>query len=362
MWKESVYKFSSFDSMKVLAWQDNLRNMYEWSEGKDVKLMAPVSVTVDPTNICNVNCHWCIWKDFRKENPITMPKNQLLEMPKFLKEWGVKSVCVAGGGEPLLHPNIVDFFHALQENDLQVGLITNGIKLDDPEIREVVRDVCRWVGISVDAATSQTFQRVKKTLVGDFKKVIDNIAWLGKNKLPSGQPQIGLKFLIHHLNYGEMFQFADTAKTLGADDVHFRPVYLPGYNFSPGVRKTAEFHLREARKVLEDDNFHIYGILHKFERDWVRAIRFEKCRATPIAGFFAADGVFYNCCDRRGDKDLNLGKFYPYDKFLEKWGSKEHFEKVKHISPRACPRCTQTITNEIIEKVIIKDEMTINFV
>lgn len=362
MWKEWVYQYNSFNSLKVLAWQRELKNMSDWFKGEDVKLNPPVSVTVDPTNICNINCTWCIWKDFRASNPISVPKSQLLEMPKFLADWGVKSVCIAGGGEPLLHPAIVEFISLLKQEGLEIGLITNGLKLQDKVIREEVRTCCRWVGISVDAATADTYLKTKKTLVGNFKKVIDSIAWLAKNRVGVNRPQIGMKFLIHHLNYGEMYQFADLAKSLGANDVHFRPVYIPGYKFSPGVRKTAEFHLREARKSLESTDFHIYGIVHKFERDWHRAIRFEKCRATPIAGFFAADGIFYICCDRRGDKILNLGKFYPYDKFIERWGSKEHLEKVQHISPGACPRCTQGITNELIEKVIIDDEMTLKFV
>jgi len=156
-----------------------------------------------------------------------------------------------------------------------------------------------------------------------------------------------------------MYQFVDLAKSLGVDEVHFRPVYLPRYEFYPGPRKTAEWHLRESRKEFESDDFHIYGIVHKFDRGWMRAIRFEKCQATPLSGVFAADQIFYLCGDRRGDKLLNLGKYFPFDKFLEKWGSDEHKDKISRISPQACPRCSLCMTNEVIER---KGDMFLRFV
>lgn len=356
MWREWLYQYNSFNSIKVLAWREQLEEM---AKGK---LPVPVTVTVDPTNICNVNCIWCIWGDMRRASPTSIPDKVLLEMPDFLKSWGVKSVCIAGGGEPLIHPKIGEFILALAKNNLQIGVITNGLALEKEKLRQIIVDNCRWIGFSVDAATGNTYQLIKRPKVTNaFTRVMDNISWICRNRREKKRPQVGMKYLIHHNNYGEMYQFADMSKTIGADDVHFRPVFIPNYRFTKGVRKTAEFHLRESRKDLEDDNFKVFGIVHKFEREWTRAIRFQKCRATPIAGFFQADGKFSICCDRRGESETSLGKFYPYDEFKKKWGGKVHKELVEKIIPQTCPRCTQAITNEIIEKAIMKDEMTINF-
>jgi len=357
MWREWLYQYNSFNSLKVLAWREQLEQM---AEGK---IPVPVSVTVDPTNLCNVNCTWCIWADLKKKNPVSIPDKVLLAMPKFLADWGVKSVCIAGGGEPLMHPKITEFIEGLGKTGLSVGLITNGLALDDEKLRQVVVDVCRWVGFSLDAATAETYQRIKKPqLVNAFKRIQDNVVWVCRNRRERKRPQVGMKFLMHHMNYGEMYQFADMAKTFGGDEVHFRPVYIPNYRFTKGVRKTCEFHLRNARKDLEDENFRVFGIVHKFERYWERAIRFSKCKATPIAGFFLADGTFSICCDRRGDPEVSLGKYYPFEDFLKMWGSKEHKDLIDKIAPHDCPRCTQAITNELIEKAITADEMTLEFV
>lgn len=327
------------------------------------EIPAPVSITIDPTNICNVNCCWCIWDDFRRRKPTSIPDNVLLEMPEFLAKWGVKSVCVGGGGEPFCHPKITELLLGLHKNGISVGTITNGLAIEKEDVRKAVVETCRWIGFSVDAASPETYQKIKKPkLANTFNRVLENISWVCRNRRDKKRPQVGMKFVIHHLNYGEVYRFAELAKGLGADEVHFRPVFLPNYKFTKGVRKTVEFYLRESRKDLEDDNFKVYGIVHKFDKDWVRAIRFKKCRATPITGYFLADGTFSICCDRRDDPACNLGKYYPFEELTKKWGSKEHKDMIEKIVPQSCPRCTQTITNEVIEKVIIEDEMTYEFV
>jgi len=355
--KEWSTQYNSFNSLKVLAWREQLEQMARGG------FPPPVSVTVDPTNLCNVNCVWCIWGKFRKRKPVSIPDNVLLEMPQFLKQWGVKSVCIAGGGEPLVHPRITDFISELDNSALSAGLITNGLALKGDELRRIVAGTLRWIGISIDAATSKTYQKIKRPIsYKAFDKVLENVKWICEHRREERRPQIGAKFLIHDFNYKEIYQFVGMMKDLGVDDVHFRPVYIPHYHFTDRVTEEASMFLNKARDDFEDENFKVFGILHKFDETWVRAIRFKKCRATPIAGFFLADGTFATCCDRRDDPRMNLGEYYPFPQFLKKWGGEEHKKIVEGINPKYCPRCTQAITNEVIEKVIIEDRMTLEFV
>jgi len=355
MWKEWLNRYNPYNPMKALYWQKRLEQI---AQGE---IPVPITVWVDPANLCQANCFWCQFREYRRTKPVTMTASVLLSLPKSLEEWGVEGVVVGGAGEPLMHPKIVEFLEALKQTRLSVALETNGIKLRDEKIRAAVIDSCSWVRISLDAATPRTYLKVKKALVGSFQKVLDGVGLLVRER--NGKcPKITLTFLIHHTNYGEMYQFADMAKSFKVDEVHFRPVYLRNYRFTSGLRGTSEWHLRESRKELEGDDFHIYGIVHKFDREWQRAIRFKQCYATPLVGAFGADQIFYMCPDRRGDDLLNLGKFHPFEKFLARWGSDEHKDKISRISPPACPRCTQCITNEIIERVVLKGEMMLKFV
>jgi MoaA/NifB/PqqE/SkfB family radical SAM enzyme len=299
----------------------------------------------------------------RDKTPATIPDDVLLALPKFLKEWGTKSVCIGGGGEPFCHSRIADLILEFGRVGMPLGTITNGLALDTSGVRTAVLDVCRWIGFSVDSATAETHRLLKHPSIDDaFKRVCQNIEWLAGHRKEGRRPSITMKFCIHHLNYKEIYQFSKLAKELGADDVHFRPVYIPSYSFTDMVSEGARDLILKSRAELEDEHFHVYGIVHKFDKNWKRAIRFKKCRATPINSYFLADGTLALCCDRRDDRDLNLGSYFPFENVLQKWGSKEHKQKLAKINPQQCPRCTQCVVNEIIEKAIIQDDMCIEFV
>jgi hypothetical protein len=44
------------------------------------------------------------------------------------------------------------------------------------------------------------------------------------------------------------------------------------------------------------------------------------------------------------------------------WGNKKHFEIFKNIDPKKCPRCTQGISNEAFENVVIQDKCFSDFI
>jgi MoaA/NifB/PqqE/SkfB family radical SAM enzyme len=317
-------------------------------------------LTVDPTNLCTVNCKWCKNRDFRSQFGVSIPDGEFVSIPQSVAEWGVKAILLSGG-EPLLHPKITEFINGCGQAKLQIGLKTNAVGLSKPTLRKAVLSFCDWIGISVDAATANTYLKAKRAPANAFEKVIANVKWLVENRGETKKPRITMKFLIHHLNYGEMFAFADLGKNLGVDEIHYRPAYIPKYRFTRGVRKTAEYYLREARKNFEDVNFHVYGIVMKFEREWEKVVRFKKCCVTPISGVLAANGIFYLCADRRGDETLHLGPYTNFKELVSRWGSISHREKVNKILPQLCPKCGMCLYNEVIEHCIAGHEMALEF-
>jgi len=346
--------------VKAVAHRDRIRAAMEWVDGKSDVLPPPVTLTVDPTNLCNVNCQWCKTNDFRSQNGTSINDKRLLEIPDFLAEWKVPAV-VLSGGEPLLHPKIVPFLQALKKNGIQVGLKTNGVRLGSPEVRAAVLESCSWVGFSLDAATAETYLRAKRANPQAFQKIIENVKWLAENRNGAGKPRLTMKFLIHHSTFRDGYAFCDLAKQVGADEVMIRPVFLKNYSFSRGVKRTAQFFLREARLAFEDEKFKIYGLVSKMEREWDRAIRFKKCYASVLGGVLAADGKFYVCSDRRGDMEVAVRDWYPFDEFLSFWGSDEHREVVRAVQPQGCPKCSLSGVNEIAEECMPGDEMMLDF-
>ena len=80
-------------------------------------------------------------------------------MAKEFKELGVKAVVLIGGGEPMAHPEfgtIVDYFY---ENDIHVGVTSNGTLID--KYFDSLAYRTKWVRISVDAGCEEVFQQYR---------------------------------------------------------------------------------------------------------------------------------------------------------------------------------------------------------
>jgi MoaA/NifB/PqqE/SkfB family radical SAM enzyme len=117
-------------------------------------LPAPITVSIDPANVCNAKCLYCN-ADFilnKNRGEMLSPK-YLIQLAEFLHIWGVKGACLGGGGEALCNPYTGAFIKDLKEiYNIGVGIVSNGILIDKhPEL-----EYLDWIGVSVDAATPET--------------------------------------------------------------------------------------------------------------------------------------------------------------------------------------------------------------
>ena len=210
----------SFKSEKVLLYKDNLDGII------DGKLRPPIELSLDPCNACNLKCKWCNAWRVTGENKI-MSKEDLFWTIKEVADWGVKGVCMAGGGEPTLHPNLGEAIELCTAKGLESAIISNGLMWSD-ELIKVMAKHMRWIGVSVDSGKTETFRKEKG--IDGFDQVIDNIKQLVKerNKTKSNVG-ITFKFVIHMLNQAEIYDTCKLAKEIGVDSIHIRPVDFLAY-------------------------------------------------------------------------------------------------------------------------------------
>jgi MoaA/NifB/PqqE/SkfB family radical SAM enzyme len=300
--------------------------------------------------------------------PTDQTEEHLIKIVDFCKGWGVQSFCAAGGGEPLISSGTMGMLERIKYHNLDVGLITNGSLLTDEKIK-IIAASCRWVGVSVDAATDETFNHVKglPQSSGMFQKVIDNIRKLGK-AVADNETDLCMKFLIHPDNCNEIYGASLLAKQLGCKGIHIRPCGITNLTVTKGKEisfkgheKTIDEQIEKAHE-LSDDHFQVYAIRHKFNPDFSPLRKFKRCWAIPMTPTFGADGWMHTCFDMRGRDDLRMCKHNP-DPFdvLKFWNTPAHHELIKNIDIDKCCRCTFSLINEGIEKAIIKDKMIRNF-
>jgi len=371
-------RWNPFNSYKLLA------HVEEWRKIKrGDPVPAPILVTVDPTNRCNLNCEWCNAKYIRDKNKNELSSVMLMKIADFLPYWtdngGVKAVCIAGGGEPLMNPYTGKFIDRLVANGIEVGVVTNGLlmhRLLDPLSK------CTWVGVSVDAATNATYKKLKG---GDLDIVCDNIKLLNKysqdrkTQLAMDRPSYGIsfKYLLYKQNINEVYQAAALAKELGCKNVHFRPagtswdkVGSPKDAVAFNGSMIRQFDAQVSRAMnLNSTEFGVYGVTHKFNSQFEIANHFSKCYAAFMTAVFqppTEKGDCFTlglCCDRRGDENVELLHNHDDPTTIRlAWGSIDHWRIHDNIKVGKCPRCTYQPHNEIYEQVILKDSMTHKFI
>lgn len=382
-------RWNPFNSYKLLA------HVETWRKIKRGKPMPPpILITVDLVNYCNLNCKWCN-AEFVRKRKTRLSEKALDEIADFLPRWGcdnnkdtegVQAICVAGGGEPLMNPYAGKFIDRVVNNGVEVGVVTNGVLID--RFVDSLSN-CTWVGVSVDAATKETFNELKKPPSPDlFEQTINNIKILvdyskrHNNRLGWSHPAYGVsfKYLLYEDNIGEIYEATKLARDLGCKNIHFRPAGTTWDKIGTDEeiafsREQVELFNDQIARAMELDDmaFGVYGVTHKFNNQFERANYFEKCHAVfmtsviePPTDKDAPEDSFVVglCCDRRGDPKLELARnITDVNEINRLWGGDRHWEIHDSIMADVeCPRCTYQPHNEIYEQVILNDSMTYKFI
>lgn len=345
--EEWSQKYNPFNSMKALT------HVEYWSQiVKNGVIPPPRFVSIDPCGICNYRCPHCNANEILKVHKQFMDSGLMGKIVKTLHKWKTRAACIGGGGESLLNNDTYELINRLCNVGIDAGVVSNGSIIKNVEC--LLK--CKWVGFSVDAATSKTHSIMKGMPESEFEKVLENI-----KKLTRKNTEISYKYLLHPNNYSEIYEASKIAKDIGCNLIHIRPGADPWFNkesnsfsFTEDKIRRVREDVERARSDFEDSTFRIYGITHKFNPNFSVKKSFSKCYACFVTCVIDSRGMVGLCCDRRGDSKLDLCHIDLIDEF---WGSKKHLEIHNQICVGACPRCTYSHINEIFENVIIEDKM-----
>ena len=209
-------KLKQFDIQQKILWHYD--KIAPWL---DEKVVYPITIEIDPTNVCNERCTWCCWKDHR-EDKTTMSEEFLDKIIRNLAKVGVNAIIWTGGGEPLINRYVPKFMSLSKSLGMENSMFTNGILLTSEKIPTIIKS-CAWVRISLGAATAETFSKCQGELK-DFYKIIDNIKELVKVKKElNSDITIGVGMLVDVDNYHELYQEAMMSKELGVDFFQGKP-------------------------------------------------------------------------------------------------------------------------------------------
>lgn len=287
-----------------------------------------------------------------------IPNDHLFSLIRFLGKWDVKAICAGGGGSPTTHPKFSEAVILSKEVGMDVAVATNGFLFNDKKI-DAMANSCRWVGISVDSATAETYKRIKQ--VDGFKRVTDNIKALVRKVHQVGTNcDISYKFLINQENQYEIYDACKIAKRLGVKDFHARPMSIihQGMKVANPFKYDVNEILKQFEKChsLETKDFHVYTIIHKFNQDFTPKKDFDQCYAAPLCIQICVNGIFFGP-DTRENKFYFLGHHYPDpENILKFWGGKKHYDLTFKTGKKHCKsRCTFAPYCRQCQELFIKD-------
>lgn len=356
-------EFNSFSSVKgytYIAWYEAIK---EWKEGKRLAPLPPVEASLDPIHACNLQCAFCNAASYLRDDIKNrkMSDEHLVNLIRFLGEWGVKAVCVGGGGEPTMHPKFADALYECRNSGMGVAVATNGTLFNDSMIDSMAKN-CRWVGVSVDASTKETYKLERK--LDCFDRALNNIAKLtDKCRTTSSKCDVGFKFLVFQKNQHEIYDACKIAKSLGVHDFHARVASFTHQGMGENKLKTNPYNRElilsqfEKCHTLEDENFKVITAVHKVEDDFSHRKDFDQCYASPCCIQLCADNFTYLCPDTRHMEFYRLGSHYPDPSEIKKfWGSQKHYDLVFKNGKANCSwRCTYCTFNKQCQELTIKE-------
>ena len=300
---------------------------------------APIMVDVDLCGACNLNCKWCCqahWRFGKKSGQ--MLRHAVDSLPAFLARWGVKSVRLAGEGEPCMAPELSSFITSLCDLGIWCGLITNGTLLRRVDVQSLRR--LSYLGISLDAGTAERWGALKQAPKLWFGEIVNNVRWIRESApdLP-----VTIKFLRYN-------RTSLAANEYGGGPEHGAVENVNEEGVVSGLAETLGCDVR---------------IKDAYPRNYPATYRFRRCRAAPIGGVFCSNLNFQLCCDRRGTFTL-VDDFTDYNGLLTAWGGSKHRELLASINPEECLGCCKRDLNETLENVLQDgpwtSEMQVEFV
>lgn len=336
--------WNAFNSWKGLMYFEHYRAILKG------EFLPPIECSVDPVNTCNLDCIYCNNK-VTKARGIMMSREHLLELFKFFKVWGAKAICIAGGGEPTLHPNLAEVVDLAYKLEMPIAMLTNGSFSGSDDLLYTCAKYMRWIGVSIDSACNGTYLKLKGRDMLDI--ALDNIRKL----VDLGAREVTYKFLLHPYNQNEVYKAIETAHEIGCHRIHIRPMSF--MNFQDKEEKYDIDSINEQvskGRVYESDRFRIYYIQHKYNKDLHRKFGFKKCLATPIMPVFHANGDISICIDRKNDPSMVIGTHEPVENIKNVWGSQRHKDVINNVKLEECPKCTFQPYQQQIEKAVIENK------
>jgi len=182
---------------------------------------TPLHFFIELTSYCNLRCKMCYHSYKTDHEYKNMPLEMVEKIAEQVKEFQIPAIEIGSGSECLLHPEIKQVLNILKKSEaIDFFVVTNGHKLTE-EISACLIDLqVERLKISLDAATDETYKKVRGASLEVVEENIRTFLRLKKEK-KSALPFLRLSFVKMKDNIEEIDLFYNKWKDY-ADIIDFQ--------------------------------------------------------------------------------------------------------------------------------------------
>lgn len=207
-----AYKFTSVDDILIShygnAWREYRKR---WNATQNINEISdiPLYLLLELNSFCNLRCKMCKHAtDYSNIKHESMPMEMFEKIMKECKELKIPSINIGTGTECTLHPQFDKIINKVKESGaIDKFFLTNGTTLSNNMIDKIFEGEYERVEISVDAATRETYAKIRVN--GNYEKLEKMINRLIEEKKSRGLdlPIIRLSFCVQSDNIHEIDMF-----------------------------------------------------------------------------------------------------------------------------------------------------------
>lgn len=309
----------------------------QWKQGHRI---SPIHLDVGPSGACNHRCVHC-YVDWYGHKARNLTPEILENIVRDGKRLNVKSIFVAGSGEPLTNPHTPDFIKSAKRNGIDIALATNGVLLTGEIIRKVV-PYLNWIRFNVLAFSQELFTELHRCAPKDRDIVMENIAETVREKKRRGSDiGVGIGVCVFENSAHEMEDLVKFARDVEVDYIAIRTVTTSNKgDFKVDTQKIySEFGqmFTELEEKYSSDSFKV-AVRHNSFRDAEIAeiTGFEKCYGINFINQIDADGGIYTCGAFLGNDNYLLGSLHEqtYAEIMNSQRAKDAVKRTEELHDR----------------------------
>jgi cyclic pyranopterin phosphate synthase len=280
-----------------------------------------ITVHLMPQNLCNQRCSFCSFRLPDNKNSLDfdegkeIPWERMERLLDDLEEMGVQGVEVTGGGEPLAYKHSMKLWERLGRGSWRTGIVTNGTLLDEGTA-VLMKERLAWARVSIDAATGDTYTKMRKCPRHHFAYAWNAVRLLNKHRPDDPDFRLGVGFVICNENAEEVWDFVEMAKQEGADNVRISCTFSDqqlDYFENKNALRRAVAAAAQAKVDFEDEGFKVHNqVPDRMEEINHPVQEYHRCPIAQLLCVIEGEGKVYTCCTYAGSLKGNLGKFHEH--------------------------------------------------